>query len=47
MADEKKAEVKKGFWARLFAAIDRHMEEQSKKGACCCSMNDKDKKGCC
>lgn len=48
---EKKSEVKKGFFARMFEAMDKKMQEQSNCATgCCCSRpkgKEKGSNGCC
>ena len=50
MADDKKNEGKKGFFARLMDALDKKMEAKARSGSsCCCSSKPKDgeSKKCC
>ena len=51
MADEKKVDGKKGFFARLLDSLDKKMQEKAKSGSCCCCSGSEPKKpenkGCC
>jgi hypothetical protein len=50
MADDKKAGVKKGFFARLMESLDQKMEAKAKSGGCCCCSSEPTKPentGCC
>jgi hypothetical protein len=50
MADQKKKDVKKGFFARMFESLDKKLQESSQScGGCCCgpkSDDPKDRKCC-
>ena len=48
MEENMKQNEKKGFFARLFASLDKKMAEKAQGGCCCCGPKAKeDKKSSC
>lgn len=43
----KKVNKVKDFFSRIFANIDKKIEEKAKKTSCCCCNDKKEDKSCC